>query len=97
MKIKYNDEEVPLLSEDELTNVEIMLIEQQTGEPVAAWRRGTMAVTTGLVWVTLKRQIPELKYKDVSFKMSDLIVDEDDPEEDEKEAEELGKESETDS
>jgi hypothetical protein len=49
-------------------------------------------ILAGIVWATLKRENPVLKYEHVNFRISDLEVE--DEEADEAEAEDKGKESE---
>jgi hypothetical protein len=92
MRVNIDGKTHELLDADELTNVEVMAIEEKTGQPISAWKSGSMAVITGIVWATLKRENPVLKYEHVNFRISDLEVE--DEEADEAEAEDKGKESE---
>lgn len=89
MKVTIDGKEHEVLDPDKLTNQEIMAIEKETGEPFTQWEQMSMGVMTGLVWASLRRETPELRYKDVSFTMAD-ITDQDE-EEQKAEAEEAGK------
>lgn len=83
MKVKVDGKEYAVLGEDELTNAEVIAIEKATGDVITTWAQGSMSLITGLVWVTIKRENPQLKFQDVVFSMADLTVDEADEEEEE--------------
>ena len=69
---------------DRMTNVEGMAVERATGmlfsEWAAALEKGSMLAITALVWVIQKRANPPLKFVDVSYEMSSLVVDQDEDE-----------------
>lgn len=89
MKVTIEGTVHELIEPDRMTNHEIMAIEKETGQPVSEWARMSMGVITGMVWATLRRDNPKLKYRDVSFTMED--IEEEDADE---EGEEEGKDEE---
>src|SRR5450631_2601551 len=63
--------------EASLTNTEVMAIEAACGYTYGEWsdllRRNSMQATTALVWVGLRREKPDLAFKDCKFVVRDLI------------------------
>ena len=78
MKVIVNGETYQLDAKDDLTNVEVMAIEKAIGVPAGQWVNGSMNVVTGMVWITMRRENPNIKFADVVFKLADVTPDEDD-------------------
>jgi len=78
VKVIVNGETYQLDAKDDLTNVEVMAIEKAIGVPAGQWVNGSMNVVTGMVWITMRRENPNIKFADVVFKLADVTPDEDD-------------------
>lgn len=66
-------------SPDDILNVEAIAVQKKIGKNVQEWMEAISKfdaeAVTALIWVAKKRQVPNLRYEDVTFPLASLKFD----------------------